>query len=139
MYLTGKRYLWYNENKLKSKIQKSIGSEFEPKEVEFEIIYWRKANAIHKWFVDNVQNGKDDCGTYEVNKEQLKSLLKTVNDAIHSIEPEKILPTQSGFFFGSTDYDEGYIEDLITTKEGIEKILNSSELKMLDIQYHSSW
>jgi hypothetical protein len=23
--------------------------------------YWRKANAIHRWFVDNVQDGNDDC------------------------------------------------------------------------------
>ena len=23
--------------------------------------YWRKANQIHKWFVDNCQNGRDEC------------------------------------------------------------------------------
>ena len=27
-----------------------------------QIASWRKANAIHKWFVDNVQDGVDDCG-----------------------------------------------------------------------------
>lgn len=26
-----------------------------------EIGYWRKANHIHKWFVDCVQDGEDDC------------------------------------------------------------------------------
>lgn len=26
--------------------------------------YWRKANAIHRWFVDNVQHGDDDCREY---------------------------------------------------------------------------
>ena len=36
---------------------------------------WRKANHIHKWFVDNVQDGEDDCGTYEVTREQLEDLL----------------------------------------------------------------
>ena len=40
-------------------------------------VYWRKANAIHKWFVDNVQDGKDDCGIYEVEFEQLKRLRDT--------------------------------------------------------------
>ena len=38
------------------------------------VLYWRKANAIHKWFVDNVQNGDDDCGDYEVYWEQLMEL-----------------------------------------------------------------
>lgn len=40
-----------------------------------EVGYWRKANAIHKWFVDNVQNGEDDCGDYSVSKELLEKLL----------------------------------------------------------------
>lgn len=36
--------------------------------------YWRKSNQIHEWFVDNVQNGNDDCGEYHVDFEQLKEL-----------------------------------------------------------------
>lgn len=40
-----------------------------------EVGYWRKANAIHSWFVDNVQNGIDNCDEYEVTKEQLEALL----------------------------------------------------------------
>ena len=28
--------------------------------------YWRKANHIHKWFVDNVQEGIDDYREYYV-------------------------------------------------------------------------
>ena len=30
-------------------------------------IYWRKANAIHGWFVKNAQQGIDDCRTYSVD------------------------------------------------------------------------
>ena len=26
-----------------------------------EVMYWRKANYIHNWFVENIQNGSDDC------------------------------------------------------------------------------
>jgi len=36
--------------------------------------YWQKANAIHKWFVDNAQDGKDDCDEYEVSREDLAKL-----------------------------------------------------------------
>ena len=28
--------------------------------------YWRKANQIHNWFVENVQGGEDDCKKYYV-------------------------------------------------------------------------
>ena len=29
-------------------------------EVQVNLGYWRKANHIHKWFVDHVQDGDDD-------------------------------------------------------------------------------
>lgn len=47
-------------------------------------IYWRKANAIHKWFVDNVQYGEDDCGSYEVSVEQLLELRDACKKVIRS-------------------------------------------------------
>jgi hypothetical protein len=43
------------------------------------VAYWRKANAIHKWFVDNIQGGVDNCGRYYVGREDLQRLLDTVN------------------------------------------------------------
>ena len=39
--------------------------------VSFEAGYWRKASAIHKWFVDNCQEGDDDCGTYLVDRKTI--------------------------------------------------------------------
>src|SRR6187549_2040929 len=35
-------------------------------EITEQVAYWRKANAIHRWFVEKVQGGKDDCENYEV-------------------------------------------------------------------------
>ena len=46
------------------------------KNARSEIMYWRKANQIHNWFVINVQNKLDDCGNYEVTKEALETLLE---------------------------------------------------------------
>ena len=38
--------------------------------------YWRKANAIHDWFVKHVQDGEDDCRYHqEVTKGVLEDLL----------------------------------------------------------------
>lgn len=51
--------------------------------------YWRKANHIHKWFVDNVQDGEDDCKEYRVSIEQLHKLRDICFDILsklHGIE-----------------------------------------------------
>ena len=49
-----------------------------------EVGYWRKANAIHNWFVTNVQNGVDDCGKYSVSKDMLESLRDTAQKVLDS-------------------------------------------------------
>ena len=58
MYLDAKRFLWFNENDLSKNISDNFPElgEVRIKEVTAEAGYWRKSNAIHKWFVDNVQN-----------------------------------------------------------------------------------
>ena len=43
-------------------------------EIGFEAGYWRKSNQIHKWFVDTVQGGSDDCRKYYVDSSELKKL-----------------------------------------------------------------
>ena len=101
-------------------------------------IYWRKANQIHKWFVDNVQGGEDNCGEYYVSNEKLKSLLDLVTEALRTRDPN-LLPPTSGFFFGSTDIDEWYWKDLKDTKWKLERVLALSEMSKLSFYYTSSW
>lgn len=48
--------------------------------------YWRKANAIHQWFVDNCQDGIDDCRDAYVSHDQLQELLNTVNEALNRLK-----------------------------------------------------
>lgn len=61
-------------------------SDYKPsyKSISKNIAYWRKANAIHNWFVENVQNGIDDCDNYEVDEYDLRRLLDTVNTVLES-------------------------------------------------------
>jgi len=115
------------------------------KEIVCEEIYWRKANAIHSWFVKNCQDGVDDCGYYDVDIEQLEQLLSTVKQVLddHS-KASELLPSQEGFFFGGTEYDEYYFKDLEHTKDGLEQAIkrNKQDGKSETIswfQYHSSW
>lgn len=108
-----------------------------------EVGYWRKFNALHNWFVMNCQNGDDDCGEHYVSEEQLKELLETLNkvkefksDPINE-ELRNLLPTQSGFFFGGTEYDEYYFDEVERTIEMISELL--TEEGSGDFYYNSSW
>jgi len=112
--------------------------------IEESVGYWRKANAIHKWFVDNVQDGNDDCKEYYVDTTQLQELLdacKQVKEN-HELAPE-LLPTEGGFFFGSTDYDEWYYQDIDHTIEMIEglraEIEPGKDYYPGSLYYQSSW
>ena len=121
MYLNARRYVSpYSDTELHTQLMevtKDICSIMSCRGVEFEAIYWRKANAIHQWFVTNVQNGIDDCGQYPVSVEQLTELKTTIETILADKEQAAtLLPPQSGFFFGSTDIGPYYFEDLQYTR-----------------------
>ena len=130
------------ESEVRALVHK-VGSEgFQYDNICDEIAYWRKANQIHKWFVDNVQNGEDDCRSHVVYKEQLTELLETAKEVLRSKDTsvaERLLPTQSGFFFGGTDYDQWYYEDIKYTVEQLEKVLNETDFDNYYISYCASW
>jgi hypothetical protein len=136
--------------------------------IETDAMYWRKANAIHKWFVDNVQDGNDDCGDYYVSREKLEELLNICKKVIANstlvkskivngyrvtehgetpiledgesiedpTEAQELLPTTDGFFFGGTDYDQYYYNDIKRTIDGLTEVLNDDDG---EFYYHSSW
>ena len=95
-----------------------------------QVAYWRKANAIHDWFVNNVQDGEDDCEYHdEVTQEILEELLcvcETVLESSKLIEGK----IENGYHYNDNgekvyNYEDGkYIEDprvakaLLPTTEG---------------------
>lgn len=50
-----------------------------------------------------------------------------------------LLPTSEGFFFGSTEYDEWYVEDIKDTAEQLNHILEETDFKTEELFYNSSW
>jgi hypothetical protein len=48
------------------------------------------------------------------------------------------LPTESGFFFGNTEYDDWYYQDLTETIEIVDRALTLDQHQW-DFEYHSSW
>lgn len=141
-----------------------------------EVAYWRKANQIHKWFVDNIQNGVDDCDNYQVSKENLEELLnickqvksefnravktegkvkngrRLVNGEwedmfkdgvvyvdLNTAAINELLPTDKGFFFGSTDIDQWYLSDIEDTISQLERVINEVDFENNYVCYSSSW
>ena len=107
-------------------------------DISVNVAYWRKANSIHKWFVDNVQGGEDNCSEYYVSKDKLTELLDTCKQAV-SLKDPSLLPPQAGFFFGGTDIDEGYWLDIKDTIEQLTRLVNMPDFDNLSFYYQSSW
>ncbi len=104
-----------------------------------EVMYWRKFNALHKWFVDNIQEGVDDCKESFVDESDLKMLLETLTYVLENKDTaETILPTAQGFFFGSDDIDEYYWEEVKSTIIQLKDLLEEDN-KGASFYYRSSW
>lgn len=153
MYLYARQYLTgyeWDKNADMQKLTNIVGNlDFAVSELErpsvsitLPVGYWRKANQIHNWFVQNVQDGNDDCKDYSVEREDLETLLGICEKVLEDPSlAEELLPTSSGFFFGSTDYDEYYEQELRETIILLTKLLSDTRLNSgnVDFVYSSSW
>ena len=109
--------------------------------LEFRVGYWRKANAIHSWFVQNVQGGIDECQkSYvdEVSLQTLKDLCETLLTSRDEQEARRSLPPTEGFFFGSYGIDACYWSDLESTVDICTRALQLTKRGYF-IHYQSSW
>lgn len=102
-----------------------------------EVGYWRKANQIHRWFVENVQDGVDNCGEYFVPISTLEKLLELcLAVKLNPEQAESLLPVGSGFFFGGDEYDEWYFDKIEYTIELLKEALTDKDSSYY---YSSSW
>lgn len=164
-------YLYIRKNEYCSKYYKDEGIDFKlelPKDVsrffpnltdltvsrttDYRVGYWRKANAIHNWILENCAardkwaDPIDDCRPIEIPLEKLEELLDTCKEVLedHSLA-KKLLPTLDGFFFGSTEYDEWYFRTIEATIDIIVPVIkfmkHMSEIKdyTWSIIYQASW
>src|SRR5665811_122359 len=138
MYLHKRTYIW-SETRAELRLS-GVPDTVEPGKVCYiveEAGYWRKANAIHQWIVENVQDGNDNCHTHEVSRAQLQALLRSVETVLaHPDMAARLLPTQEGFFFGGTEYDDGYVACLKETTRILTDALADGEA---EFEYCSSW
>jgi hypothetical protein len=52
---------------------------------------------------------------------------------------EEYLPTQGGFFFGSTDYEESYFYSVGCVREKMLEILKNTDWDKEDIYFYCWW
>lgn len=94
--------------------------------ISVNVAYWRKANAIHQWFISHCGDGVDECQDIEVSLEDLRDLKDTCEKILKAPNDidlmERLLPTQDGFFFGDTDLNNAdtlsaYLDDVKYTND----------------------
>lgn len=111
----------------------------------YQVGYFRKFNALHSYIVNHFGKGIDHCQVIKISEVGRKQLLKDLNEVLNAKDnyktAEKLLPTKSGFFFGSTSYNEYYYEDVkdaIELFEKIGKVMKKNKGKY-DLIYQASW
>lgn len=152
------------------KLGENIREDIKPERITYiveEVGYWRKFNALHYWFVENCQDGVDDGKEYYVTMNQLKELLDTLNRVKNLLDKSKlvskvsndwkgneitvecyecedevmdILPPIEGFFFGGTDIDQYYKNQIERSIDIIQEVINETDDgKSSEFRYHASW
>lgn len=150
MYLSATKYIgnWKHDGEDERSAYRSIAESAGLKDfscpgsphlqVQMCVAYWRKANAIHDWFVKNVQDGKDECLAHYVSREKLTELRDLCLKVLET-KDGSLLPPCKGFFFGSTEVDDWYWKDMKETAATLTKLLKDKRLEDWGFSYRSSW
>ena len=114
---------------------KKFFDEFEKTYYSESDVYFRKVNFVYRFFADKLV---DECCFAE--KSDIEDLISRCDKVLadHSLA-EELLPTVSGFFFGSTDYDEYYFEDVEDCKKQMEDLLSKYNEDTDIVYFVMSW
>ena len=112
-------------------------------ETRYQIGYFRKFNALHSYIVKTFANGIDNCQDILLYKEDVEKIKKVLDDVLNvhqqAEKAKEILPTQSGYFFGGTDYDEFYFDEVKVAADLMQKLLNNFDFESYQLVYRASW
>lgn len=99
------------------------GKYFQWQDYSEEVGYWRKANQVHAWFVDNVQNGVDDCDSYVVTAEKLEELLEICQRLLTNLKLKDGMAYNGEHF---VEDEDGKLEPVKDYRTG--KVISNPEL-----------
>lgn len=113
-------------------------------DIQTEIGYFRKVNFLMAFF-----NYEGNCEYKEITRKQLREL-KDKCFAVYTLKPgdgvmtdeiikkcSETLPTQAGFFFGNTNYDEWYFQEVKEVLEWVSGVLE--DLKRTEVVLMYCW
>ena len=158
------------------KLGGEVRKDIKPERIAYiteEVAYWRKFNALHGWFVNECGDGEDKCQEIYVDRGKMGELLNILNQVQNLLNNSKLsvkelrdwngkdyevevyecedevkelfCPTE-GFFFGSTEVDKYFKQDVEETIETIDGLLKETEnedavkgLYSGDFYYRASW
>lgn len=130
------------EHEITVKVGGKIHADIKPERIAYiieQITHWRKFNALHGWIVENCAAGVDDCSEIYLSTEHIKNLLEILEKVKEIIlksektikvfedykgrkyeetsydcsgEMDAIFPPRSGFFFGSLEIDNYFLQDV---------------------------
>ncbi|UUX33101.1 hypothetical protein [Fundicoccus culcitae] len=116
--------------------------------VELYGAYWRQANWVHHWFVENVQGGNDNCQPYEVEEKQVVELLEIVNKLLDTyyfdekkaerLAKRLLPPVACGAIFNHMQMDGIYWSILFETQRELNRILEdkAAAIEIIDGKSH---
>jgi hypothetical protein len=161
MYLYKKTYVknWEHnpameQHQIEVKKNGVVRNDIKPSRISYiveEVAYWRKFNALHGWFVEKCAGGVDECQDIYVSEESMSELLNALKEVSNALSvgnvdaSKEVLPPTQGFFFGSDDVDDYYVESVNSTIETIETLLKEHEESLAhglysgDFYYRASW
>lgn len=103
---------------------------------DVQLMYWRKANQIHSWFTQGAE--EDNCTPIPVTEKEILKLIDLCIDVLaKKDDAEELLPTVSGFFWGDTEYNEYYYQDISDTLQGLSEALD--DIQPNDKLYYYAW
>lgn len=87
---------------------------------------FRKYNWLMPFVEKAIGSEVENCEYYRLSKETMLDLLERIDEVLadHSLA-QALLPSRSGFFFGSTEYDDRYFNALRITKEELTEDVKS--------------
>jgi len=101
--------------------------------------YFRKVNFLIPFVESKIGCTVENCETVKLTKDNLVELVDRCKEVLadHS-KAEKLLPTRDGFFFGGTDYDEWYFDDVKEVQDKVSDLLSTMSNRM-KASFHAWW
>lgn len=88
--------------------------------VDVPVAQWRKAQKIHNWLVEEIQDGEDNCADYYASRGTLRNLRQWCLDNLEDADEEDVYQMQN-------------------TADMLGKILDNPKFEGYDFEYTSSW